>query len=366
MATHLTRIAIETALRRRSNFPVFGVVAAALLASPCFARTHVDGRAHRDSSAERAKTNDEPQSVATLSNAVKVTSATDQRLDLELRVVHETRAAVEADGASATSPPTASPTSPPTATTIVVQFERKTGEKSWRRISANDSSPRLPMTAADTIGRAPLLFCDESRGDEFRGNGIRGDEFRGDGAARGETTDSSSSGRVSFKQLDQTIGETIADEVTLVALHDEDTAICLWRDGVIVEVWTGDPLFIEAHDRITVQSPKAPSASMLNFARGSSGLRSIRAACCAAVDPLMRNAVAALLSNTCGEKSTQAKEACVAALDYCDPAAGPKQDAAWQTYSAVFRALAARHAEVLRLRSLSTEREPSKRDAQAR
>jgi hypothetical protein len=351
VATHLTRIAIETALRRRSNFPVFGVVTAALLASPCFARTHVDGRAHRDSSAERAKTNDEPQSVATLSNAVKVTSATDQRLDLELRVVHETRAAVEADGASATSPPTASPTSPPTATTIVVQFERKTGEKSWRRISASDSSPRLPMTAADTIGRAPLLFCDESRGD---------------GVARGETTDSSSSGRVSFKQLDQTIGETIADEVTLVALHDEDTAICLWRDGVIVEVWTGDPLFIEAHDRITVQSPKAPSASMLNFARGSSGLRSIRAACCAAVDPLMRTAVAALLSNTCGEKSTQAKEACVAALDYCDPAAGPKQDAAWQTYNAVFRALAARHAEVLRLRSLSTEREPSKRDAQAR
>lgn len=356
MATHLTRIAIETALRRRSNFPVFGVVAAALLASPCFARTHVDGRAHRDSSAERAKTNDEPQSVATLSNAVKVTNATDQRLDLELRVVHETRAAVEADGASATSPPTASPTSPPTATTIVVQFERKTGEKSWRRISANDSSPRLPMTAADTIGRAPLLFCDESGGDKIRG----------DGAARGETPDSSSSGKVSFKQLDPSIGETIADEVTLVALHDEDTAICLWRDGIIVEVWTGDPLFIEAHDRITVQSPKAPSASMLNFARGSSGLRSIRAACCAAVDPLMRNAVAALLSNTCGEKSTQAKEACVAALDYCDPAAGPKQDAAWQTYNAVFRALAARHAEVLRLRSLSTEREPSKRDAQAR
>ena len=351
MATHLTRIAIETALRRRSNFPVFGVVTAALLASPCFARTHVDGRAHRDSSAERAKTNDEPQSVATLSNAVKVSSATDQRLDLELRVVHETRAAVEADGASATSPPTASPTSPPTATTIVVQFERKTGEKSWRRISANDSSPRLPMTAADTIGRAPLLFCDESRGD---------------GAARGETPDSSSSGKVSFKQLDPSIGETIADEVTLVALHDEDTAICLWRDGVIVEVWTGDPLFIEAHDRITVQSPKAPSASMLNSARGSSGLRSIRAACCAAVDPLMRNAVAALLSNACGEKSTQAKEACVAALDYCDPAAGPKQDAAWQTYNAVFRALAARHAEVLRLRSRSMEREPSTRDAQAR
>ena len=212
------------------------------------------------------------------------------------------------------------------------------------------------MTAADTIGRAPLLFCDESRGDEFRG----------DGAARGETPDLSSSDKVSFKQLDQTISETIADEVTLVALHDEDTAICLWRDGVIVEVWTGDPLFIEAHDRITVQSPKAPSASMLNFARGSAGLRSIRAACCAAVDPLMRNAVAALLSNACGEKSTQAKEACAAALDYCDPAAGPKQDAAWQTYSAVFRALAARHAEVLRLRSLSTEREPSKRDAQAR
>jgi hypothetical protein len=356
VATHLTRIAIETALRRRSNFPVFGVVAAALLASPCFARTHVDGRAHRDSSAERAKTNDEPQSVATLSNAVKVTSATDQRLDLELRVVHETRAAVEADGASATSPPTASPTSPPTATTIVVQFERKTGEKSWRRISANDSSPRLPMTAADTIGRAPLLFCDESRGDEFRG----------DGAARGETPDLSSSDKVSFKQLDQTIGETIADEVTLVALHDEDTAICLWRDGIIVEVWTGDPLFIEAHDRITVQSPKAPSASMLNFARGSSGLRSIRAACCAAVDPLMRNTVAALLSNACGEKSPQAKEACVAALDYCDPAAGPKQDAAWQTYNAVFRALAERHAEVLRLRSRSMEREPSTRDAQAR
>jgi hypothetical protein len=356
VATHLTRIAIETALRRRSNFPVFGVVTAALLASPCFARTHVDGRAHRDSSAERAKTNDEPQSVATLSNAVKVTSATDQRLDLELQVVHETRAAVKADGASATSPPTASPTSPPTATAIVVQFERKTGEKSWRRISASDSSPRLPMTAADTIGRAPLLFCDE----------IRGDEFRGDGAARGETPDLSSSDKVSFKQLDQTIGETIADEVTLVALHDEDTAICLWRDGIIVEVWTGDPLFIEAHDRITVQSPKAPSASMLNSARGSSGLRSIRAACCAAVDPLMRNAVAALLSNACGEKSTQAKEACVAALDYCDPAAGPKQDAAWQTYNAVFRALAARHAEVLRLRSLSTEREPSKRDAQAR
>ena len=212
------------------------------------------------------------------------------------------------------------------------------------------------MTAADTIGRAPLLFCDESRGDEFRG----------DGAARRESPDLSSSDKVSFKQLDQTIGETIADEVTLVALHDEDTAICLWRDGVIVEVWTGDPLFIEAHDRITVQAPKAPSASMLNSARGSSGLRSIRAACCAAVDPSMRNAVAALLSNTCGEKSTQAKEACVAALDYCDPAAGPKQDAAWQTYNAVFRALAARHAEVLRLRSLSTEREPSKRDAQAR
>ena len=356
MATHLTRIAIETALRRRSNFPVFGVVAAALLASPCFARTHVDGRAHRDSSAERAKTNDEPQSVATLSNAVKVTSATDQRLDLELRVVHETRAAVEADGASATSPPTASPTSPPTATTIVVQFERKTGEKSWRRISASDSSPRLPMTAADTIGRAPLLFCDESRGDEFRG----------DGAARGETPDLSSSDKVSFKQLDQTISETIADEVTLVALHDEDTAICLWRDGVIVEVWTGDPLFIEAHDRITVQSPKAPAASMLNFARGSSGLRSIRAACCAAVDPLMRNAVAALLSNACGEKSTQAKEACVAALEYCDPAAGPKQDAAWQTYSAVFRALAARHAEVLQLRLRSMERESPKLDEQAR
>jgi hypothetical protein len=207
------------------------------------------------------------------------------------------------------------------------------------------------MTAADTIGRAPLLFCDESRGD---------------GAARGETPDSSSSGKVSFKQLDPSIGETIADEVTLVALHDEDTAICLWRDGIIVEVWTGDPLFIEAHDRITVQSPKAPSASMLNSARGSSGLRSIRAACCAAVDPLMRNAVAALLSNTCGEKSTQAKEACVAALDYCDPAAGPKQDAAWQTYNAVFRALAARHAEVLRLRSLSTERESPKRDEQAR
>jgi hypothetical protein len=351
VATHLTRIAIETALRRRSKFPVFGIAAAALLASPCFARTHVDGRAHRDSSAERAKTNDEPQSVATLSNAVKVTSATDQRLDLELRVVHETRAAVEADGASATSPPTASPTSPPTATTIVVQFERKTGEKSWRRISASDSSPRLPMTAADTIGRAPLLFCDESRGD---------------GVARRETPDLSSSGKVSFKQLDPSIEETIADEVTLVALHDEDTAICLWRDGIIVEVWTGDPLFIEAHDRITVQSPKAPSASMLNFARGSSGLRSIRAACCAAVDPLMRNAVAALLSNACGEKSTPAKEACVAALDYCDPAAGPKQDAAWQTYNAVFRALAARHAEVLRLRSLSTEREPSKRDAQAR
>jgi hypothetical protein len=351
VATHLTRIAIETALRRRSNLHVFGVVAAALLASPCFARTHVDGRAHRDSSAERAKTNDEPQSVATLSNAVKVTSATDQRLDLELRVVHETRAAVEADGASATSPPTASPTSPPTATTIVVQFERKTGEKSWRRISANDSSPRLPMTAADTIGRAPLLFCDESRGD---------------GAARRESPDLSSSDKVSFKQIDPSIGETIADEVTLVALHDEDTAICLWRDGIIVEVWTGDPLFIEAHDRITVQSPKAPSASMLNFARGSSGLRSIRAACCAAVDPLMRNAVAALLSNACGEKSTQAKEACVAALDYCDPAAGPKQDAAWQTYNAVFRALAARHAEVLRLRSRSMEREPSTRDAQAR
>ena len=349
MATHLTRIAIETALRRRSNFHVFGVVAAALLASPCFARTLLDGHANRDSSAENAKINNEPQRVATLSNAVKVTSATDQRLDLELRVIHETRAAVEADGASATS--TASPTSPPTATTMVVQFERKSGEKSWRRISASDSSPRLPMTAADTIGRAPLLFCDE---------------IRGDGAARGETPDSSSSGRVSFKQLDPSIGETIADEVTLVALHDEDTAICLWRDGVIVEVWTGDPLFIEAHDRITVQSPKAPAACMRRFAHDASGLRSVRAACCAAVDPLMRNAVAALLSNACGEKSTQAKEACVAALNYCDPAAGPKQDAAWQTYNAVFRALAARHAEVLRLRSLSTEREPSKRDAQAR
>lgn len=351
MATHLTRIAIETALRRRSNFPVFGFVAAALLASPCFARTYVDGRAHRDSSAERAKTNDEPQSVATLSNAVKVTSATDQRLDLELRVVHETRAAVEADGASATSPPTASPTSPPTATTIVVQFERKTGEKSWRRIGASDSSTRLPMTAADTIGRAPLLFCDESRGD---------------GVARRESPDLSSSGKVSFKQIDPSIGETIADEVTLVALHDEDSAICLWRDGAIVEVWTGDPLFSEAHDRITVQSPKAPAASMLNFARGSAGLRSIRAACCAAVDPLMRNAVAALLSNACGEKSTQAKEACVAALEYCDPAAGPKQDAAWQTYSAVFRALAARHAEVLQLRLRSMERESPKLDEQAR
>lgn len=351
MATHLTRIAIETALRRRSNFPVFGFVAAALLASPSFTRTHVDDRAHRDSSAERAKTNDEPQSVATLSNAVKVTSATDQRLDLELRVVHETRAAVEADGASATSPPTASPTSPPTATAIVVRFERKTGEKSWRRISASDSSSMLPMTAADTIGRAPLLFCDE---------------IRGNGTASSETSGSSSSGRVSFKKLDPSIGETIADEVTLVALHDEDTAICLWRDGIIVEVWTGDPLFIEAHDRITVQSPKAPSASMMIFARGSSGLRSIRAACCAAVDPLMRNTVAALLSNACGEKSTQAKEACVAALDYCDPAAGPKQDAAWQTYNAVFRALAARHAEVLRLRSSSMERGPSTRDAQAR
>lgn len=349
---HQTRIAIEFALWRGSNFPVFGVVAVTLLASPCFARTHVDARAHRDSSAESAKTDDEPQSVATLSNAVKVTSATDQRLDLELRVAHETRAAHETDAASATAPTTTTPT----AETIVVRFAREIGGKSWRRIGASDSSTRLPMTAADTIGRAPLLFCDE----------IRGDKLRGDGVARRETPDSLSSGRVSFKQLDPSIGETIADEVTLVALHEEDTAICLWRDGVIVEVWTGDPLFIEAHDRITVQSPKAPSASMLNFARGSSGLRSIRAACCAAVDPLMRNAVAALLSNACGEKSTQAKEACVAALEYCDPAAGPKQDAAWQTYNAVFRALAARHAEVLRLRSRSTEREPSKRDAQAR
>ncbi|MFM1868666.1 MAG: hypothetical protein RL591_2074 [Planctomycetota bacterium] len=347
MATHQRRIAIDFALWHSSNFRVLSVAAAALLASPCFARTCVEACAHSDSRVERAMADDSPLSVAVSGNAVKVTRATESELELELRVAHETSTPVEADAASVTEPTTTTPT----AKTILVRFARATGEKSWRRIGASDSSPTLSIAAADTVGRAPLLFCDE---------------IRGDGATHGETPDSLSSGKVSFKQIDQSIGEVVADQVTLVALHDEDTAICFWRDGAIVEVWTGDPLFIDAHDRITVQSPKAPAASMLNFARGSAGLRSIRAACCAAVDPVMKNTVAALLSNACGEKSTQAKEACVAALEYCDPAAGPKQDAAWQTYSAVFRALAARHAEVLQLRLRSMEPEPSTRDAQAR
>jgi hypothetical protein len=177
VTTQLTRIAIKAALQRRSSIHVFGVAAAALLASPCFAQTRVDGRANRDSSAESAKTDDEPRSDATWSNAVKVVSATDQQMELELRVVPETRAVHETDAASATAPTTTTTT----AETIVVRFERGIGEKSWRRIGASDSSTRLPMAAADTIGRAPLHFCDE---------------IRGDGTARAETSDSLSSGRV--------------------------------------------------------------------------------------------------------------------------------------------------------------------------
>ena len=197
-----------------------------------------------------------------------------------------------------------------------VQFERAAGERSWRRLESAGSA----LAPSATIG-APVLEFAASRD------------------------------AVQLRLLGPAIAEVAGDRVTLVALHDRDTALCIWRNGTIAEIWNADPLFLVALEGITERSPKSPSARLQALAATPEGRGSTRAACCAAVDPNMRPTSGIALAAACCDKDQCTRDACAAALDYCDPAVEPKDDAAWRVYVAAFKALAAKQQEMLQLRN---------------